>query len=504
VSVGRCIPELLAQGKLTNDQADRARELFDGHSAELSKSMSPFAAEAVASKRTLDALDFEALERRRRTLLQVKAADFADAWLTRGGEHWGGGNRKGGRGAGGGGIIPGEGPVGPVNPKAARTLMGLIDARRQAIEGEAFGHIAGILRRHRAIVPGVLRHAAEMDELGMEAFGEASGSLAAKEAVGAVRDTQEWVRLRANAAGANIGKLENRGFATHHDTRKVAEAGFEAWWAAERPRWDLARMVDEETGQPFTEKRLLEAARAVHATIASDGALDRAPGSAGRLSFANRLGQHRFIHYKSYADWKASQAQFGTGTAFDALVGEIKGMSRAIAAMELLGPNPEATVRHVQDRVAGDPELFKPGQLRKRDRSAKKARSSLGYGMNIPAPCGSRRAAGSRWPSRPIAAWQARPSSAARRSRRSATWATEWRRGRSTACPSPASCATISSCSIRRTRRTAWRRRICRSFPKCGPVRCRAEPVPGRRADRRVRPASVGRRAARRRPLGDH
>jgi hypothetical protein len=104
-----------------------------------------------------------------------------------------------------------------------------------------------------------------------------------------VRETQEWLRLRANAAGANIGKLEDRGFATHHDSRKVAEAGFDAWWAAERPRWDLQRMVDERPASP-SPGELLEAARAVHATIASDGALDRSPGGAGRLSFANRSG----------------------------------------------------------------------------------------------------------------------------------------------------------------------------------------------------------------------
>jgi hypothetical protein len=272
------------------------------------------------------------------------------------------------------GFCPAKARSGRSNPKAARTLLALLDARRQAIEGEAFGHIAEILRKHRAIVPGVMRHVAELDELGMEAFGEASGSLAAKEAVGAVKETQEWLRLRANAGGANIGKLENRGFATHHDSRKVAEAGFEAWWAAERPRWDLERMVDEQTNQPFTEAGLLEAARAVHATIASDGALDRVPGSVGRQSFANKLGQHRFIHYKSYADWKASQEQFGAGTAFDALVGEVKGMARAIAAMEILGPNPEAGIRYVQDRVVGDPQLFEPGQLRKRDQSAKNAK----------------------------------------------------------------------------------------------------------------------------------
>jgi hypothetical protein len=68
---------------------------------------------------------------------------------------------------------------------------------------------------------------------------------------------------------------------------------------------------------------------------------------------------------------RRARPHFGTGTAFEALVGEVKGMARAIAAMELLGPNPEATVRYVKDRVAGDPELFKPGKLRKRDKAAK-------------------------------------------------------------------------------------------------------------------------------------
>jgi hypothetical protein len=201
-----------------------------------------------------------------------------------------------------------------------------------------------------------------------EAFGEDSGSLAAKELAAAVAETQEWLRLRANAAGANIGKLEKRGFATHHDSRKVAEAGFDAWWAAERPRWDLERMVDEDTGQPFTEAIASLPRRArVYDTIASDGYSKRSPGSGGRASFTNQLGQHRFIHYKDYDAWKASQAQFGAGTAFDALLGEVKGMSRAIAAMEILGPNPEATVRYAQDRLAGDPELRQPGQLRRRN-----------------------------------------------------------------------------------------------------------------------------------------
>jgi hypothetical protein len=63
VSLGRCIPDLVAQGKLTPDQAERARALYEGHAAELGRSMSPAAAEAAATRRTLEALDFEEIRR---------------------------------------------------------------------------------------------------------------------------------------------------------------------------------------------------------------------------------------------------------------------------------------------------------------------------------------------------------------------------------------------------------------------------------------------------------
>lgn len=382
MSLGACIPGLEADGKLTPAQAARARTLFDDHAAELAKSMAPDAAAAMASKRAIDALDHEAILKRRRTLRQIAATDFAEDWLTRGGERWGRGGKGGpssGSGQAGGpdGPLPGEGPVGPASPRAGRTLIKLVEARRAAIEGQAFGKVRDLLHRNRVTLTGKLRRPAEMDEIGAAAFGEKVDSLAARELADSVADVQEWLRLRANAAGASIGKLVNRGFATHHDSRKVAEAGYDAWWAAEGPRWDLDRMVDETTGQPFTAAGLDRASRAAFETIASDGLSKLTPGgvggSGGKASFANQLGQHRFIHYKSYADWKASQEEFGAGTAFDALLGEIHGMARMIAAMEILGPNPEATVRYVQDRVKGDPALFEPGQLKARDAASAEA-----------------------------------------------------------------------------------------------------------------------------------
>ena len=127
-------------------------------------------------------------------------------------------------------------------------------------------------------------------------------------------------------------------------------------------------MIDETTGQPFTGAALYRVAKeVVYPNIVSEGALNRTPGQAGRSAMANRMGEHRFIHYKSYDDWKASREQFGRGTAYDAMMGHIKGMSRNVAAMELLGPNPETGVRFMRDVMTGDETLYAPDALRTRD-----------------------------------------------------------------------------------------------------------------------------------------
>jgi hypothetical protein len=98
MSVGRCIPELLAAGQ-ANEGPGRSRAPRSCSTATRPSSEIHVAGggRGGRDRRTLEAIDFEAAESARRKLLQAKAQDFADDWLTRGGEHWGGGNRGGGR-----------------------------------------------------------------------------------------------------------------------------------------------------------------------------------------------------------------------------------------------------------------------------------------------------------------------------------------------------------------------------------------------------------------------
>jgi hypothetical protein len=139
----------------------------------------------------------------------------------------------------------------------------------------------------------------------------------------------------------------------------------------------------------------------VFATIASDGAIEARAGQAGRLSFANRSAAP--LHsLQELCRLEGEPGAVRRRHRVRRAARRSEGHGRAIAAMEILGPNPEATIRYVRDRVAAT-SLFKPGQLRARDRSSKQARSSSGCGTNIPARCGSPRAAASRSASRPIA-----------------------------------------------------------------------------------------------------
>ena len=363
MSLSRCIPDQLEQGNINEDQARRASGVYDELRGELGRSMAPEAADAEASTRTVSAIEYEAERRRINVFRQVSAQLRAEDWLRRGGENWG----RGGRGSDA--PPPGEGPTGPINPRAGRTLISRVDARRKAVEARAFAMMDGILADHRSTLTGRLRNPAQMDDIGRATFGEKTENLAADELADGWYRSAEMLRQRANAAGAGIGKLERWGLPQAHDSRAVQQAGFDAWFAAEGPRMDRERMIDPDTGEPYTDGAFTRAMRGAFQSIVSEGALNRTPGAAGRRSAANRMGEHRFLHYKSYDDWKASREQFGRGTAFDAMMGHIKGMSRAVAAMEILGPNPDATVRFTKDLITGDEALFEPGQLRSRDKA---------------------------------------------------------------------------------------------------------------------------------------
>jgi hypothetical protein len=343
VSIARCIPQLLAEGKLTPEQAAVAGEVYGRRKAQHGRSMGDAAADALASAETAEALAIAAARKKRLTFLTIDAQKRMLGELAlydraaRGGK-------------------AGD----PLDPRAIAALFDRddrapfsnVEARRKAIRGDAQAYLEQLLADHRRSLTGKLRNKAQMDEIGRALFGETVDSLNAREISDSVSRVLEGLRQRFNAAGGAIGKIDRYGLPTSHDSRSVRKAGYAAWRAAFGPnfeRLDMARMVDETTGLPFDDVSLEGAMRDIFETIRTDGWNTRTPGAAGVGSLANRRAEHRFFHFKSYDDWAAYQAEFGAGTAFDALMGHVDAMSRDIAAMEIFGPNPDASVRWLKD-----------------------------------------------------------------------------------------------------------------------------------------------------------
>lgn len=364
MSLDRCIPDLVAQGKLTKGQGDRAAELYGRLQRHYRRSMGPPAADAVASRETVDALAREAAQSKRQKLLQVAAQKriIGDVASYDGGS----GKRPGGAAMA---LFDHDGRAGYAN----------VEAQRKAIVGRAHAILEGVLFRHSRDILGRVRKPAELIDLVRAAFGEPVESDGARQLAEAWGDAAEFLRKRFNAAGGAIGKLARWGLPQSHDAMKIRAAGWPAWRDELVPRLDRDRMIDETTGRPFDDESLGLVLRDVFDTIRSDGLNKLTPGGRGGAKLANTRAEHRFLIFKSADDWLAYAERFGTADPFDVMMGHVQGMARDIAHMEVLGPNPAATVQWLQDglhksaAIADDPSgqgqnaarysAFRVGQL---------------------------------------------------------------------------------------------------------------------------------------------
>ena len=339
MSLRPCLPGLVAEGKLSQDQAERAGQLFDDLQQDFRRQFGGQVADAMASDATLKQLAAEAARKKFLAARTIATRQKIDMDMRR----YGGGD--------------GSGPIEPAAGPAfiggdGRATYSNVEGRMRAVRGRAHGMIDGILAKHSSNILGEVREKADLHDLVRELFGENTGKANARELGEAWEQAAEMLRQRFNAAGGDIGKIEKWGLPQSHDSRQVRAAGYDAWRAEILPRLDRGRMVDSRTGLPFSDGALELALQDVFETIRSDGWAGREPGATvGNGSLANRRGDSRFLIFKSADDWMAYAEKFGAGNGFDAMMGHIDGMSRDIAMMEILGPNPDSTLRWMKDVI---------------------------------------------------------------------------------------------------------------------------------------------------------
>ncbi|WP_028970164.1 hypothetical protein [Sphingomonas sp. URHD0057] len=361
MSLRRCIPELQGQNKLSRDQADRARDLFEGLERDYA-GFGPSAAEAMASEEAVKRLGAEAALKKRQAALQIKVQQGIAADVRR--------FRVDRPGAAAEALLASDDRAPYFN----------VEFREQAIAKEHFAMMNSILEKHSRSALGNVRDVASLHDVLREAFGENSGNAAARELAGAWLDTAESLRLHFNAAGGGIGKLDKWGMPQVHNMLAVRSVPFEQWRDFIAPLLDRERMQDA-TGNPMSAQQLELSLRAVYETISSDGWSDRRAGAFAGSKLANRHADSRFLIFKDADSWLAYSQRFGRPLSaisekidpgapiLDAMIGHVHGMSRDIALMQRLGPNPAATIRWVKDGLMI--EATRAGRPAKRIKQAK-------------------------------------------------------------------------------------------------------------------------------------
>lgn len=187
-----------------------------------------------------------------------------------------------------------------------------------------------------------------------EVFKGADGSTGNQVAKAGARswlDTIEKLRLRFNAAGGDVGKLDYGYIGQAVDQLKVQGMSPDDFAAKVLPLLDRRRYLNED-GSLMNNGQVTALLKAAHETLATGGQNKTEPGQfKGSGARANQGSESRVLHFKDGDAWMGYMEAFGEGSLYDSMMGHIGAMSRNIGLVERYGPNPEQTFR-VQADIA--------------------------------------------------------------------------------------------------------------------------------------------------------
>lgn len=328
----RCIAAALADQQITQDEHDHYQQVFTGFENDYRRQMSPHEAAAEAARETFRYIEDATAEQRRRTFLALAARESV---LSRLDSHV-------------------NGRTGKSDPyQAAQALYDRLAPGRRGLaveqqhefwRGQAQAELDGAYTTWRRNMLGQRREIPREINIVREVFGERTGDEAAMMLAAGWKRASEMLRQAFNRFGGHIGQLEDWGLPQTHVARLIRESGFDAWADYLMPLLDRSRMLDRGTGRPLDNAGLRAALRKAYDSILTGGWDDREPTSNGGRALANRRDDSRFLHFKDADSWFAYQRQFGEADPINAMLSHIEAMARDVAHLQVMGPNPSATL----------------------------------------------------------------------------------------------------------------------------------------------------------------
>lgn len=224
-----------------------------------------------------------------------------------------------------------------------------VENEAKNILGQAHAMMAEGLSQLRSRWLGLNRDKQMLLDAVRELHGEATGNKRAGVFAKSFGAAAENLRQRFNRAGGAIPRRADWGLPQTHDSVLVGRATEGEWVDFTQANLNAEKMVDPSTGQPFTPPALRAVLQQVYQTIKTNGVSDMTPGAAGGSKLANRRQEARFLVFKDANSWLAYQEKFGSSNLFGTMMEHLSAMSRDVALLETLGPNPAAGFRYLQD-----------------------------------------------------------------------------------------------------------------------------------------------------------
>ena len=323
---------------ISDEQKKTALDLFARLDKEYQGKMSRGEAQAQAARDTFDALKFEALDKKRKKMLQASAIKQIEKDLSEYKDM--NGNNNTGRAAL---ALIEEDPL---------SRYSSLEQRKLAHHQQATGRMNDLLATFKRNLVGEVRNKAQLKNMVREVFGENTGDISAREFAEAWKAAAEYLRLARNRAGGSTVSRDDWGMPTNWQSEAVAKVTEKEFIDDIIDRLDFNKMFDERSGLKFTKETVAPALKEVYESIRTGGLNKLSNTSMGRTkSLANRRTDHRFLAFNKPDDWLFVMEKYGEANPFDTMMGHITNMSKEIAQMEILGPNPTATINYLMNKI---------------------------------------------------------------------------------------------------------------------------------------------------------
>lgn len=366
-----CIISARDQGALTPDEAEDLIRRYEDHVRAQAGTTHPGGPETAAKEALAKEVSDDAARKKRLAELSANKAEEIRDYL------------EGYEASNGG-------------PDVKRAAEALIENRNNELGGVVsvvgqrdalIGRAHGMLERHlyefrRRWSTGARRNRARLEHTVDEAFGVATGDNAARGWLEAWRKSVDELVDLFNAAGGEIPKMADY-FPQSHDARRISKMGRDTWKAFIKPRLAVDKMADPLTGAALSPERLDGALDVIWRRIVTNGASEMEPSAQarGRGALANQRQEERFLQFKDANAWREYAEAFGNPDVYAVMMDHLHGLAKDVAALRVLGPNPNATVewlRQVVDSEAAKAAIGEKSLFRGRAEPARNGQLSTG------------------------------------------------------------------------------------------------------------------------------